>query len=381
MIPLCALSADLAAVVTASDRTEMRARAPGSAPPDTSLDFETDPELGLKLSSPRVRYSLGYTPRLTFWDINVTGLHPVLYDQGEGRIEWLWKHVSLSVDEIAGYGGVNYAALGPTPNANGNLPPVSVVPTAQVLNVETSITTVTSRFSSPRWASDLSVGYELGGGATTDARTALPLQYGPFAQAIVTRTLTRTDYLPTTLAATEDTFSSGQEVLLTEADEGWRHLWSRTTETRLAAGVSEARVRSSADAPHTAETHPVAEGAVEHRLSRHDDVRLDLRLGPYINRVFGFVDEQVQATVAATRTQYPFTTHAYLTAAESISQSELYAIRFGSGEIGGSYALSKIVSFDAGLRGLWQEQNFGSADLLQGTFFLGLTLRAPPTKL
>ncbi|MGH7285762.1 MAG: hypothetical protein ACRELY_29945 [Polyangiaceae bacterium] len=359
----------------------MRARAPGSAPPTTSLDFETDPELGLKLSSPRMRYTFGYTPRLTFWDINVSGLHPVLYDQGEARVEWLWKHATMSVDEIAGYGGVNYAALGPVPNANGTLPPVSVVPNAQVLYVEDSITTLRSLLTQPRWQEDLSVGYEIGGGATTDARAALPLQQGPFAEAIVTRTLRRTDYLPTTVSATEDSFSSGQEVLLTELDEGWRHLWSRITETRVVLGVSEARVRSSAEAPHTTETHPVAEGTVEHRLSRRDDVRFDARLGPYINRVFGFVDEEVQGTLAATRSQYPYTAHAYLTAAESISQSEAFAIRFGSAEIGASRALGKTVTVDAGVRGLWQEQNFGSADLLQATFFLGLTLRAPPTKL
>jgi hypothetical protein len=89
----------------------------------------------------------------------------------------------------------------------------------------------------------------------------------------------------------------------------------------------------------------------------------------------------VQATLAATRTDQRFATHAFLTAAQSTSQSEANAIRFASGELGSSYSTSQSVSFDLGVRGLWQHQDPASADLLQATFFIGLTFRAPPTKL
>jgi hypothetical protein len=232
-----------------------------------------------------------------------------------------------------------------------------------------------------RSTADLHVGYQLAGGATTDARQSLPLESGPFGDAQFTQAVTHIDYLPTTVSASEASFSSGQEIVLTEIDQGWRHLWSRVTETRLALGVSEARVRTTADAPHSFKTYPVAEGILAHHLSPHDDVRLDVRVGPFVNRLIGFVDEQVQATLAATRTRARFATHAYVTAAQSTSQSEVNAIRFASGELGGSYGTSQLVSFDLGVRGLWQHQDPAAADLLQATFFIGLTLRAPPMKL
>jgi hypothetical protein len=139
-------------------------------------------------------------------------------------------------------------------------------------------------------------------------------------------------------------------------------------------------VRASADAPHTLETHPVAEGIFERSLPTLA-VRVAVRLGPVVNRLLGVVDERLQGTLALTRARGPFVSHAYAGAAQSVPTTGESAIRLLSGELGVAYDTNDVVFPDIGVRGLWQRQESAPADLLQVTVFMGLTLRAPPTRL
>ncbi len=73
--------------------------------------------------------------------------------------------------------------------------------------------------------------------------------------------------------------------------------------------------------------------------------------------------------------------HAYASAAQSVPATAPAPLRLVSGELGVAYATSDAVILDFGVRGLWQRQDPALADLLQATAFVGLTFRAPPTKL
>jgi hypothetical protein len=380
-LPVCA---DLAAVVMVSDRTEARVRVPADGSATAALDLETAPELRLQLASPRMRYVLAYTPRATLWDVGAPAFAPTLLHAGAARIEWLARSSRLSLDQTAGYGGVNFSAGAQTPGSDGTLPDADVVPSSRVVDFAESSTTLASRLTFRRWITDLSVGYQLGGGATREARADLPFQQGPFAAASVTHALTRTDDLATTLSASQATYSSGPESILSEVDERWSHRWSRVTSTELALGVSEARVRASDQEARRRETYPVAEGVFERRFAAagaRAAFRASSRLGPAVNRLLGVVDQRVQGTLALTGARRRFSSHVYASGAQSVPATGPDAVRVIQAEVGAAQGTSDTITVDGGVRGLWQQQVRDSTNLWQATVFLGLTWRARPRKL
>jgi hypothetical protein len=390
MMIALALAAAMAGEFTLSDRSEVRLRLPGINPPGASLDLETAPEARLVLGSRRVECGLAYTPRLTLWDVNVVGVDPAVLHGGEARAGWHDRRIRLTLDETASYGQMNFAALTPTSGPQGAPQRVDVIPTARVLNYESSTTTLTSRIALPRWVLGSAIGYQLSGGADADARAVLPLQYGPLGELTATRSLSRLDDSITTLSGSESTFSSGPELVLVEADEGWRHAWTRTTETRLTLGASEARTRASPAAPHSFETDPVAEADLRQRFLAEED-RVDaqgsVRLGPVVNRLLGIVDERIQGAVGAAWTHGRYEVRASGSAAQSVHASSATAVALVLGEVALSYRLSKYTLLDFGVRGLWQKQaetlqtpgqpdQIVHATFLQGVAFIGITFRA-----
>ncbi len=380
-LPVCA---DIAAVVMVSDRTEARVRVSGDDSATLGLDLETAPELRLQLASPRMRYVLNYTPRATLWDVGADAFAPTLLHAAAARIEWLERNSRFSLEQTAAYGGVNFSARAQTPGPDGTLPDAEVVPGARVVDFAESTTTLASRLTFRRWVTDLSVGYQLGGGATREAREDLPFQQGPFAAASVAHALTRTDELVTTLSASQATYSSGPQSILSELDERWRHLWSRVTSTELTLGVSEARVRASDQEVRRREIYPVAEAAFERQFAvggGRGALRASSRLGPAVNRLLGTVDQRIQGTLALTDARGRFASHAYLTAAQSVPATGIDAVRVIQAEVGAAQATRDTITLDGGVRGLWQEQVRDSANLWQATLFVGLTWRAPPSKL
>lgn len=384
MLPALPLMTDLAVLLLLSDRTEARVRWPGSVPAAASLDIETVPAARLTLALPRLRGALAYTPRLTQWDAGSNRASLVALHEGAVGVEWFNRQVRLSLGQAASYGGVNLATLAPASATPGAPARVDAVPGSQVLDYAASTTTLSSRLELRRWAASLAIGYQLGGGATAAARPALPFQQGPFGEATLTRALRRTDFLYTSAAAAEASFSSGPESLLVEVTGGWRRQWTRSTETRLALGASEARTRAGAREPHQQQTYPVAEGVVERRMATDDgrlDLRASVRLGPFVNRLVGLVDERVQGTVTVSQTHARFGARASVSGAQSVPTGGAASIRLVSGELGASYGTSDRLTLDAGVRGIWQRQEQPSLDLKQATFFVGATLRAPATKL
>jgi hypothetical protein len=246
-----------------------------------------------------------------------------------------------------------------------------------------SSTTLASRLALRRWTLGTLVGYQLAGGADAEARTLLPLQRGPFGEASADYAVSRRDHALATVSASETTFSSGPEAILVLGSAGYRLVWSRALEARLALGAGEAQARTSARAPQRFETEPVIEGALESR--RTADGRLGAflgaRLGPTVNRLVGFVDERLEGTLAASYQYRRLTTRVLGSASASVPFRGPNAATLVAGELSAAYGATRVVAVDGGLRGVWQRQDVtGGATFGQGTLFIGVTLRAPPTR-
>src|SRR5690348_16683392 len=99
MWPALLLAADLSSSLAVSDRTELRVRAPGTAPAAAALDAETTLTARLTAASRRFRLALGYTPRLTLWDVTSPTRKPTLLNAGEARVEWLGRRARISLDQ------------------------------------------------------------------------------------------------------------------------------------------------------------------------------------------------------------------------------------------------------------------------------------------
>jgi hypothetical protein len=387
------MAADLAATLTLSDRTETRLRDPGDTPTAPSVDLATMPEARLALASPRFGFTLAYTPRLTLWDVNDVGLRPLWLDAGSARLESRYGRTTLSLAQEASYGSMSFADLTFAPGPEGAPPRVDVVPSSQIIQFESTSTTLGSRTETARWNLGSSIGYQLSGGADSASRLVIPLQKGPVAEATATFAGSPVDGFETTLNGSETTFSSGPEIILGEVDEGWKRRWSSVTETDLTLGMSEARVRPSPLAQSVEETNPVAEVILEHRMLTDEDrvsLRIGSRLGPVVNRLFGIVDERIQGTLASKWTHGPFATNAFASAQQSVPTEGPYATELLAGEVSLSYAATEAVAFDMGVRGLWQRapQVFGpsaapgpTTTVVQGIVFVGVTLRAPTMRL
>lgn len=378
--------ADVAATLTLQDRTEVRGRTPVDTRPGASaaLDVETAPEARLTLRSHRLQAAITLAPRLTFWDVVETGAPPVLLGAGSVRGEWRAPRSRVWLEESLSYGQMSLASSPATPAADGSPPRVDALPTTRVITLASSRSTLGSRSDLGRFALGALVGYQVAGGADASARTVLPRQAGPFAEASGEYTIDRRNRADTILSASEASFSSGPEALVVELDQAWRHRLRRTTELRLALGVSEARVRTGALSPHTTETHPVAEAGLTDRSRTGDgtlDVRCVLRLGPTVNQVVGLVDERVSGTLAASTTTGRLGAHVFASAGQSVPASGVDAVQIASGEVGGSWDVSTRLALDTGLRAVGQRQIFTRDTFLQWTVFAGVTLRMPPEHL
>ena len=399
MLAVLPLAADVAASVDLSDRTETRLRAPGDTPPNASLDVASVPEGRLSLALPRIATTLTYAPRLTFWDVGGVTAARTWLDAGSAHVEWRPDdETTLSLHEDASYGAMNFAGLTLPQGPEGAPPPrVDVIPGSQILFIESSSTTLGSRFTWRRWDLRTDVGYQVSGGADDAARSILPLQRGPFADATLTYATSPVDRVATTVTGSDTTFSSGPVIALVEGDEGWKHRWSAVTETTATLGLSEARVASSPAVAPARQTDPVAEAILETRVPAADGqvaLYVDARLGPVVNRLLGIVDERVQGTVQAKWKHGPFALSAFGNAQQSVDTAGPNATTLLTGELGMSYAVVEALAFDGGVRGIWQRANqpvtpvltpsvtdIVEANIAQWILFVGVTLRAPTIRL
>ena len=388
------VTADIAASLAVSDRTEARLRDPGDYPAGPSVDLATVPEAHLLLAAPRVGTTLAYTPRLSLFDVNDVGARPTLLDAGSLRLTWRPDdQVTLTLDEDASYGGMNFAALSFAPGPDGLPPRVDAVPAPRTIWFDSTSTTLGSRVKLRRWEFHTALTYQLSGGADASARTVIPLQRGPQAEAGLAHDVSPVDQFVTTLSGAQASFSSGPEIELAEVDESWKHRFSPVAEMDFTLGGSEANVRPAPVAGSFRETNPVAEAIWEQRLLTADDrftFRVGARLGPVVNRLLGIVDERVQGTLMSEWTHGRLVARAFGSAQQSVPTGGSNATELFAGELDLAYTASDAMTLDLGLRGLRQKANQPVAtgattsiletDLAQGMVFVGVTFRARPVR-
>ncbi len=393
---------------TLTDRTEVRVRDPDPVTNGAALDLDTAADARATLASPHSLYTLAYQPRFTLLDINGgSAIAPGLFNGWLASAAWTSGRALIELHESGGYGAYAFASLGtlpapgsPVETAPGGQPtPVAttqLVPGVQTYTTLSSNTSTSSTLTLKPWLVTGIVGYELSGGADAVSRQTIPFGQGPYAEAIADLRAGQRDHLVTVGNALESSFVPiDTEVVLLEAQEQWRHAWSRKTDTMLAGGVSEARSRDASDAPYAYATNGVAEGKIEQRFGRGKNVGaidLDVRVAPVVNQLLGLVDERVQASLLASWTHRKITLRASGTAAESLDQSSPIAAKILTGEVDAEYAPSLALSFDVGARVLSQDQSYPvtsatgqvgpvtETSFTQEVVFFAVTVRAVKTR-
>lgn len=406
---LHALTLAAAVDFTLTDRTEARVRNPDPITNAPALDFDTLADARAVLRARTNLYTAAYMPRLSMLDVNGAGVQPALLHSGLAMADWNWPHVRLSLTENAAYGTQSFESLAALP-APGTPPPTPVgmpgqpppLPTAQLTPAvrtflfASSATKLASTVYKRPWTFITSVGYQVSGGADSQAQQVLPFQQGPFADASAGYAASSRDDLVTDVNGAEASFSNGIDDLFINAQERWTHRWRRATYTILSGGVSEVRERTGFTAPSKLHTNPIIEAEVGERFGRpasRFDLRLNLRLAPVVDRLSGIVDQRVQGVLGADWTHRRLLLGAFVTAAESANQGTPTSIRMIQGEIDASYRLSEALMVDGGARFLSQMYNVpgpapaggGQAPIIANNFaqsviFVALTVQAPKVR-
>jgi hypothetical protein len=414
------LAAALDGIFTLTDRTDTRLRDPDQITNRAAIDFDTILDARMVLRPRKDVYTLAYMPQLSFLDVNDVTRTTTFLNAGLAAAEWNWPHARLSFSEYASYGRQSFASLsasapsGTSSGATGMpmMGPASgaqtplLVPVAETFFFESSITHLTSTLRLRPWTLFATVGYQLSGGnggpsqpmpatettttgAAASGATGLPLQKGPLGEASATFAATHRDDLITDARGADASFSNGPEDLLISLEEIWRHRWSHSTDTLLAAGAAVSRARPLPVDPYSVATYPVAEATINEHISRGKDqflVRLDARLAPTINILIGSVDELIQGTLVANWTHRRFSLQALATAGETVDQATSTAYRAIQGELDLSYRVSEVLSFDGGARLLREAQDeipsttgaplpATEVDFEQGLVFVAVTIR------
>jgi hypothetical protein len=146
--------------------------------------------------------------------------------------------------------------------------------------------------------------------------------------------------------------------------------------------VSEGGDRAATTAATQFATYPVVEALFEHRaaVGGHVGVLASGRLGPAINRLLGTVEQRIQGTLTASHHYRRLTARALTSAAWSMPAISANETSLFAGELAVAYDATKAVAWDAGVRGFGQRLAAAGAPFLQGTMFVGLSLRAPPAR-
>ena len=363
----CWLTVSAAAVdYEAHLRAHTRARtATGAERTQASVaqDVELQPTLRVHAQEQNLEGWLAYAPRLTlrqaFGDSRTQLLHAGRL-QGEWRVR---RGLRLTAEEYATYGTVDlFTQLleTPVPGTGGQTPPADVplepVPLGAV-HFASSLTTLGWETTSiaPRLRVWGTLGYSVGGGLDGEARTSVPLQYGPRLRVDARYNLTRLDGLTTTATATDSSFSTGARATVVQLDETWAHRFSRATEGELGLGLAMAWARAEEDAEARGGVLPGARASLAHRFVSREhplEARLTTRVAPFIDRLTGGVYPRAEATLLLTWTAAPGVwVYGQGGAARALGGGEQGGDTLAQGTLGARWELTRGVNLEADVRG------------------------------
>lgn len=341
------------------------------------LEVEATPSATLLLRSRSWDLSLGYAPRLTLRQLDVSGAFEAL-QTGTLGLSWHGRRTVLSVHGDATYGTQRFTSLdlqSALPEGSSSIQRLpAAVPLAYMSARGGAIVTHTP---APRWALDGAFEYSVAGGTDAASRAVVPLQSGPHGALGATYSLTRIDHLATALDASYALFSSGPEATVGLATETWRRALSRRTDSSFGLGIAGTISRDGSAAEPRYGAYPVAEAALSHRAPDRLDARFSLALAPVVDRLSGRVDERLQGAAAATWSFAPrLGVRARISAAQTVPWSEDDAVTLVLGEAAISARVSDRLQLEVGTRGASQEP--GGA--FQWVFFTVATVTVQPLR-
>lgn len=366
-----ALTAGLLTVATAAVDYEAHLRAHTRARTATGAerltasvagDVELQPTLRVHAEEQNLEGGLAYAPRLTLrqalGDARTQLLHAGRL-QGEWRVR---RGLRLTAEEYATYGTVDlFTQLLETPVPGGEGTPPADVPLEPVplgaVRFASSLTTLGWETTSlvPRLRLWGTLGYSVGGGLDGEARTSVPLQYGPRLRVDARYSLTRLDGLTTTATATDSSFSTGARATVVQLEETWERRFSRATEAELGLGLGLAWARASDEAETRGGVLPGARASLAHRFVSREhplEARLTTRVAPFVDRLTGGVYPRAEATLLLTWTAAPGVwVYGQGGAARALGGGEQGGDTLALGTLGARWKLARGVNLEADVRG------------------------------
>ncbi|MCC6811041.1 MAG: hypothetical protein IT381_26665 [Deltaproteobacteria bacterium] len=375
---LSALSvAQVDATWSAGLRTELRARTPGLADQNGvipfSLDFELQPTAGIVFAGRRLRLVTGYAPRVFLPN----------FDSGRGRPGMLhrWgadlairasRTLSVDLSEMASYGITDFSSLiGLTSNFDrANPPRLEAIPLGGL-----RVTTVSSRTQlalfgrgSRRLTTNAGLYYSVSGGVSAVDQATLPLQFGPGLFVDVAYMLARFHQLGGRFNFEQTDFSTGQSFTVAALVGRW--VWTYRTGSTLTAqaGVSVVRGYLPTDAFYSVTVAPYGRLAWQQTFDSPAGafiLQVNAGMAPFLDRVLAAYYERLELGASVlwrVNDTVQFRLQGQWTMA--LFDRNYQGQQLSLTEAGVLVRLSPRLSFDAGGRVLWANQQTGVAGVV-----------------
>jgi hypothetical protein len=301
------LAAAVQGSLTVSDKTENRFHdEPTSATTSrTVVDADTTLLALMRLWSRRAEVNLSYTPRYTLRDYNYKPTAEILQRMGLS-VGGNTRYTRFVVGEDFAYGRTSFTTLSlgqtttstPAPGA----PPIERLPLVETIHYVSSRSYFLGSISSGRFVRyGAYADYNYSGGTDTESKGELPLQKSGRGELSLEVIVGRRDTLVSMLRGSRVVFEAGTrvpaiDVLNAEQLQGVRHRFLRTTEGMFSVGAMEVG-QSVEHEPRHWKAYPIAELMLRHLAPDHIEARFYARFAPFIDRLTGNVDYQVQASL------------------------------------------------------------------------------------
>jgi hypothetical protein len=346
------------------------------------FDVEVMPSLALRLLQPGGDIRLGYSPRFTEHALAGPGPAEILHG-GFFSMAYRRRRLTLSLTADATYGRLNMLALASTVGA-GSEARLGAVPARDEFEYAATRSSMAVRFElSKRWALGVLLEYALSGGVGAASRAAMPLQWGPRAEASLEQALSRRAKLVATVGASDVRFSTGPETTGIESKLAMRYSLTRRIDASMAAGVAGTGTQHAPGSGPAGPTgHPLGEVALAYRIpgarTDHFRVQTTLRMAPTIDRLTGLVDERLELGAGVWwAPSRGLSVRALASGVRSTAWRPPSALALAFGEAACSYEIATTVRIDGGARGLWERALSVTGPLSMWIGFVGVTVTPP----
>ncbi|MBU8897272.1 hypothetical protein DRW03_17270 [Corallococcus sp. H22C18031201] len=349
--------------------------------PSITGDAELTPSLSLLFRDGGTQLQAEYAPRLSLREVTQSARTEV---QHVGRLVGDWRAdrgLTLHGSQEFVLGRVDLLSTVPVadsptrPVGDGPLQPIPQGGSVYFLSSLTTLGTTTTWLGRGLGLS-ASAAFAVSGGLNGGAREAVPLQYGPRAQAALGWALAQRQVLSTAVGATDTRFSTGAHATVLTLTEGWN--WRMDRRTSLEAGMGVGVAQSlSAEGLERTDVLPDLTVAMGYRIpSREYDFtgRLSAHVTPFVDRLTGQVYPRADVTASGTWMLGP-RARVSATGGTAFAVGGATADRLILGGLGASYAFTRWVSVESEARTAWSRSPGVETARFQWSASLGLAVR------